>query len=245
MSPSQNDFAAARRILSGAQTIATFSGAGLSAESGVPTFRGGAGEEGGGLWARFDPMTLASPQGFARDPELVIEWYRWRRRLIAAAAPNAAHRALAARSEMAHVTQNVDDLLHRAGARHVIQLHGTIAIDRCHDACGHEEAIDLADPPGLRRCACGASMRPGVVWFGEALPQHAWTEAERLCSECNALLVIGTSAVVYPAAGLISMAKSAGAKVILVNTCASEASSLADVELIGPAGDVVPKLLDG
>ncbi|MCH8259977.1 MAG: NAD-dependent deacylase [Planctomycetes bacterium] len=232
----------ARRILHEASRVVSFSGAGLSAESGVPTFRDA---QTGGLWAKHDPMRLASPQGFADDPELVSQWYAHRRRAIAEAQPNGAHIALARHPEMIHVTQNVDDLLHRAGAKQVIQLHGTIAADRCHASCGYEEAVDMTDPPGLRHCPdCGDQLRPAVVWFGEALPSSAWLDAEQACRDCDVLLVIGTSAVVYPAAGLIGLAKSAGAKIVIVNTQASDASSLADVELLGNASEVVPALLE-
>ncbi len=145
---------------------------------------------------------------------------------------------------MVHVTQNVDDLLHRAGARDVVQLHGTIAADRCHEGCGYREVIDLANPPRLRRCpGCGGRLRPDVVWFGEQLSPRAWEEARRHCLECDVLLVVGTSAVVHPATGLIALAGSAGAKIIVVNTQHNEASDLADVELLGPAGEIVPRLL--
>jgi NAD-dependent deacetylase len=229
----------ARRIIKQAQRVVSFSGAGLSAESGVGTFR-----DAGGLWTKYDPTRLASPQGFAEDPELVINWYSERRRKMAAARPNPAHVALAARPDVVHVTQNVDDLLERAGARDVIHLHGTIGIDRCNRGCGHRETIDLADPPPLRACpTCGDRLRPDVVWFGEMLPADAWQAAERACSECAALLVIGTSAVVYPAAGLIGLVRSSGSRIIIVNTEPSDASRLADVELLGKAGEIVPKLL--
>jgi NAD-dependent deacetylase len=230
---------AARRIIQNAGRVVSFSGAGLSAESGVSTFR-----EADGLWAKYDPMRLASPQGFEEDPQLVINWYADRRRSIAAAQSNPAHLALAGRPDIAHVTQNVDDLLERAGARDVVHLHGTIAADRCHGDCGFRETIDLADPPPLRPCPkCGRRVRPAVVWFGEALPSDAWEAAQRACGRCDALLVIGTSAVVYPAAGLIGLAKSSGSAVIIVNTEPSGASSIADVELLGKAGELVPRLL--
>lgn len=234
----------ARALIASASCVVSFSGAGLSAESGVATFRDKAT---GGLWAKHDPMRLASPEGFRADPNLVIEWYAMRRRAVAQAQPNAAHYALAKRNGMVHVTQNVDDLLERAGAPGdaVVHLHGLIGRDRCHGLCGFDEPIDLANPPGLRVCPeCGAPVRPGVVWFGESLPTEAWLKAEYACSQCDVLLVIGTSAAVYPAAGLISVARSAGAKVIVINTQPSGASELADVELIGPAGAFVPAVLD-
>lgn len=234
-------FEQARKLIETASRIVSFSGAGLSAESGISTFRDA---QTGGMWAKHDPMRLASPQGFEEDPELVTEWYAQRRRDIAAAEPNQAHRALAKRSDIINVTQNVDDLLHRAGAKRVIELHGTIARDRCHSLCGFDQAITMKDPPGLRDCPdCGSQLRPAVVWFGESLPTDAWHKAERVCSECEVLLVIGTSAAVYPAAGLIALAKSTGAKIVIVNTQSSDASHLADYELLGKASELVAKLI--
>lgn len=243
MPPGQADDALqrARDVVNSASCVVAFSGAGLSAESGVPTFRDA---QTGGMWDRYDPMTLASPGGFAQDPRLVIDWYAYRRKLISDARPNPAHTALAQRADVFNVTQNVDDLLHRAGASNIVQLHGRIDIDRCNARCGHEEHVDMTDPPGLRPCpGCGSRLRPGVVWFGESLPADAWTQAEQRCAECDCLLVVGTSAVVYPAAGLIGLAKSAGARIVLVNTRRSEASGMADVEVIGKAGAVLPALL--
>lgn len=234
-----------RRLIRIASRVVCFSGAGLSAESGVPTFRD-AKSTSGALWAKFDPMTLASPEGFARDPALVIDWYNARRRAVAEAQPNPAHRALAAAGSLINVTQNVDDLLERAGASNVIHVHGSIAIDHCEHGCGCEERIDLREPPPLRpcpRCGGAARMRPGVVWFGETLPARPWQDAEQACVKCEVLLAVGTSAAVYPAAGLIALAQAAGAKVIIVNTARSDASALADIELTGPAGEIVPRLL--
>jgi NAD-dependent deacetylase len=175
-----------------------------------------------------------------------MEWYAWRRRRLATIQPNAAHIALAARRGIIHVTQNVDDLLERAGAdpANVLHLHGTITADRCHAACGHEEPIDLVEPQPLRECpACHAApMRPAVVWFGESLPSGAWTRAGEACASCDVLVVIGTSATVYPAAALIGVARAAGAAVLIVNTESTEADRLAHVALRGPAGEVVPRL---
>ena len=164
---------------------------------------------------------------------------------MAAVEPNPAHRALAGRPDIINVTQNIDDLLHRAGAENVIQLHGSMKVDRCNAAsCRYREDIDIADPPALRHCPmCGDWMRPDVVWFGEMLPTAAWAAAEDCCRSCDVLLVIGTSAAVYPAAGLIQLAKYGGAKIIIVNTEPSAAASLADVELIDNAGELLPQLL--
>lgn len=228
-------------MITGARRICAFSGAGLSAESGVPTFRDAAT---GGLWTKHDPMRLASPEGFAEDAATVIGWYAWRRQRVAAAQPNPAHHALG-RPGVVNVTQNVDDLLLRAGASDIVQLHGTLTHDRCHAACGHRERIDLSAPPDAPRpCpACGAPMRPDVVWFGEALPADAWTRGQAACATCEVLIVVGTAAEVYPAAGLIDVAKSSGATVIIINTNPSAASALADVELIGKAGEILPKVL--
>ncbi len=226
-------------MLARAQRPVSFSGAGLSAESGVSTFR----DAQTGMWAKYDPVALASPQGFAADPAMVLEWYAHRRRGIAQAEPNAGHNALAG-MDWTHITQNVDDLLHRAGAKRVLQLHGSIKIDRCHHECGFEQDVELANPPPMGSCpACSAPLRPGVVWFGEQLPIDIWSEAEAACRECDVLVVVGTSAVVYPAAGLITIARESGAKVIIINTQPSDASALADIELFGTSGTVLPKLL--
>jgi NAD-dependent deacetylase len=237
--------AAARRLLSSARSAAVFSGAGLSAESGIATFRD---TETDALWSRFDPMELASPTGFERNPERVIDWYRWRRTKLADVQPNPAHEALAGQTSLVHITQNVDDLSERAGAsaENILHLHGTIRRDHCHAQCGYEEVIDLQDPPALRRCPeCQSYMRPSVVWFGEGLPQHVWNRSVMICRQIDCLVVIGTSATVYPAAGLIEVVHVNGGVIIVVNTNPSQSSHMAAVELIGPAGDVVPELFAG
>lgn len=229
-----------RRALADAVRPVSLSGAGLSAESGIATFR----NPRTGLWTRFDPQVLASPEGFAADPDTVIGWYDERRRQLSQTEPNAAHQALAVKTDMVHITQNVDDLLERAGATNVVRLHGSLLADRCHGGCGFAADVDLANPPGRWTCPhCGAAMRPGVVWFGEVLPPEAWATAEQTAHEADVLLVVGTSAVVYPAAALIPLARSRGARVIVVNTEPTDASDLADVELIGRAGEIVPRLL--
>ncbi len=241
-----NRVTAARTILTRARHVAAFSGAGLSAESGISTFRD-TGDD--ALWSRFNPMELASREGFLANAQRVIDWYTWRRLNLAKAGPNDGHCALAAQEGLIQITQNVDNLLEQAGIpeRRVLHLHGTITKDRCDNgSCGHEELVDLDNPPPFRTCPqCDHPMRPAVVWFGESLPEQTLRESEVLCTRIDCLLVIGTSASVFPAAGLIRLAKDQGARIIIINTRANEASEFADVELIGPSGKILPELLDG
>lgn len=228
----------ARSLIHAATKIVSFSGAGLSAESGLATFR-----DADGVWAQYDPAIYASVDGFERDPRGVTEWYRLRRRSYASATPNAAHRALASKS-MVHVTQNIDSLLEQAGAHQVVHLHGVLDRDRCHLRCGHAETISAADPPGMRTCPqCGGMMRPDVVWFGEQLPDREWSDAESAIAEADVLLIVGTSAEVWPAAGLIHTAHRRGTHIVVVNAERTQASPMATVELIGSAGELVPALL--
>ncbi len=237
---------AARDLLARSSSVAAFSGAGLSADSGLPTFRDPASDA---LWSRYDPTELASIEGFTANPQLVIDWYNWRRGLYAGVEPNAAHRALAAQPRLVQITQNVDDLLERAGAapERVFHLHGSILHDRCHaESCGYREPIDPAVPQALRSCPrCGASLRPAVVWFGESLPLDVWGRAQQLCENVDCLLVIGTSATVYPAAGLIALARDRGARIVVVDPNPSAASDAADAFVQGAAAGTVPALLDG
>lgn len=233
----------ASSLLESAQRIVCFSGAGLSAESGISTFRD---SETHALWSRFDPTELASPEGFASNPQRVLDWYNWRREAMAQAEPNPAHLALARNPNIVQVTQNVDNLLERAGCpeSNVIHLHGIINHDICHGRCGYQEAIDLTTGSTLRNCPnCQQPMRPAVVWFGETLPELEWQKAEQHCSQADCLLVVGTSAAVQPAASLISYTKHHEGKVVVVNTHSNGASQLADIELIGPCGEILPKLL--
>jgi NAD-dependent deacetylase len=186
--------------------VVAFTGAGISAESGVPTFRSGI-----GLWQNFRPEELATPEAFERDPALVWEWYEWRRDLIRGAAPNAAHLALALLerqrpAEVTVVTQNVDGLHRRAGSTKLLELHGNIFRTRCTADGEVSEAFApfRSRPP---RCACGALLRPDIVWFGEMLPEGVLEKAALLVAESDLLMVIGTSGVVYPAAGLVTAAR--------------------------------------
>lgn len=214
-------------------------GAGISAESGIPTFRGS-----GGLWKNFRPEDLATPEAFDRDPLTVWEWYLWRRQLIGQAQPNAGHLALATLEERTPqftlITQNVDGLHDRARSRNILKVHGDIWINRCR-ACSREtEVLPDGRPP---RCACGGLLRPGVVWFGEVLPQRIWQEAGQAAARAEVMLVVGTSAQVYPAAGLVPYARHNGAAVIEVNLEATPFSDEIDVALRGRAGEILPQIL--
>jgi NAD-dependent deacetylase len=230
-----------REWLACAGRIAALTGAGISAESGIPTFRGA-----GGLWREFRAEDLATPQAFARNPKLVWEWYDWRRGLIAAAQPNAGHLAIAELERRSKyftlITQNVDGLHDRAGSR-PLKLHGDIWTVRCMD-CGRERRDDRASIPDLPpRCACGSLERPGVVWFGEGLPSTVWLAAEQAAREAEVFLVIGTSAVVYPAAGLVELAKSSGAKIVEINIAETPVTDFVDASLRGPAAGVLPQFI--
>jgi len=232
----------AREWIISARSVAVLTGAGISAESGVPTFRGA-----GGLWRQYRPEELATPEAFARNPRLVWEWYDWRRQIIAQARPNAGHHALVrleqSKPQYALITQNVDGLHERAGSRNLIKLHGDIWIVRCL-SCGRQQRDERVPLPELPpRCTCGGLLRPGVVWFGEPLPPEAWEEAESAARSAEVLLVVGTSAVVYPAAGLVPLGKAAGARVIEVNPEQTPFSGSVDCSLRGRAGDILPALI--
>jgi NAD-dependent deacetylase len=225
--------------LSDAGRVVALTGSGVSAESGIPTFR----EAQTGLWERYDPQELATPEAFARNPRLVWEWYEWRRHLVAEAEPNPGHLALAELGRripgFTLVTQNVDGLHGRAGSRNVIELHGNILRSKCslEDEVVQPEEHDDSVPP---RCArCGASLRPDVVWFGELLPFEA-LEATR---ECDLLLSIGTSSLVYPAAALPYEALENGAALVEVNPSETPLTPHADYSLRGSASEVLPNLL--
>lgn len=232
----------AREWLAGATSLAVLTGAGISAESGVPTFRGNE-----GLWKEYKPEDLATPEAFARDPKLVWEWYNWRRELIKKAQPNAAHRALVKLEiRIAHftlITQNVDGLHDLAGSGKILKLHGDIWRLRCM-SCGANWPDRRASLPKLPpHCACGGVARPGVVWFGEPLPEGMMKEAEHAAAAAKVFLVIGTSAMVHPAASLVPYAKQAGAKVVEINTEPSAVSNMVDCVLQGKAGEILPALV--
>ncbi len=226
-----------------ARRILALTGAGVSAESGVPTFRGAE-----GLWRQHRPEELATPEAFERDPKLVWEWYAWRRNTIAPLSPNAAHLALASlddrSAEFLLATQNVDGLHGRAGSRRLVELHGNIWRVRC-TGCGlvaEDRRVPLPELPP--RCGCGALQRPDIVWFGEALPEESVRLAFAAAETAEAVLVVGTSSIVYPAAALPQIARGAGAFVIEVNPEQTPLTASADVSLRGNAADVVPALLE-
>ena len=236
--------------LRNARHLVVFTGAGVSAESGIPTFRDAL----SGLWERFDPAELATPSAFRRDPALVWGWYEWRRMKVLQAQPNPAHRAIAALAErvpkLTLITQNVDDLHERAGSRDVIHLHGSLHAPRCF-ACGRPHAISEVpeepaegrrlEPPRCQRC--NGKVRPGVVWFGEALPEAALRAAFKAAGECDVLLSIGTSGVVQPAASIPQLALQAGATVAHINPQPSGQGGAREFSLAGAAGVVLPELL--
>lgn len=233
--------AEARERLGAARNVLVVTGAGISAESGVPTFRGAE-----GLWRQFRPEELATPEAFARDPSLVWEWYAWRRQRIAAVTPNAGHRALARLEERVPeyllATQNVDGLHALAGSRRMVELHGSIWQVRCVSCgAGRDERGDLGELPP--RCACGALLRPGVVWFGESLPEEAIARAFAATAEAEVVLVVGTSSIVYPAAGLPAAARASGAFLIEVNPEPTPLSAGCQLCLRGRAAEVLPELV--
>jgi NAD-dependent deacetylase len=238
-------------VLRAAGHIVVLTGAGVSAESGLPTFR----DRLTGLWERFDPSELATPSAYERDPSLVWGWYEWRRLAILRAQPNLAHRAIAAMAAAARrltlITQNVDDLHERAGSAPVLHLHGELARPYCA-TCRQpyrfpegEPALapegQLVDPP---RCGlCGGRIRPGVVWFGEELPRAEWRAATDSASHCDAFLCVGTSSLVQPAASLTDIAIEAGATTIQVNVSPTGMEARVAHTLRGAAGAVLPSLL--
>ena len=254
--PTAAEIEAARTALARALRVVALTGAGVSAESGIPTFRGP-----GGLWKQFRPEELATPIAFGRDPRTVWEWYGWRREAVKGCRPNPAHLALArwalSRPGVTLVSQNVDDLHERAAreaagdadaARRAepIRLHGSLFHDRCTRCTYRAEgaAVDATSLEKLPHCPdCGGLLRPDVVWFGETLPLRAVEAAFGAAGEAEACLVVGTTGAVYPAAGVVHAAKAAGASVIIVDPARTELDGIADVRLWGVAGDVVPRIL--
>lgn len=246
----------ARDLLRAASRIVVLTGAGVSAESGVPTFRGA-----GGLWKQFRAEDLATPEAFARDPRLVWEWYAMRRDKVTACEPNAAHRAMASfaltRNSMTIVTQNVDGLHARAAraeagsedatAAMPLELHGSILRDQCSKCHARSDpvAVDASSAATLPRCVrCGGLLRPDVVWFGEMLDSRVLSVADAAAAGADVCLVVGTSALVYPAAALPLRTRERGGVVIEVNPEETPISGVAEVSIRGSAAGIVPSLLD-
>ncbi len=235
-------------LVEAAESIVVLTGAGVSAESGVPTFR----EPEEGLWAKYDPMELASIEAFHRDPELVTKWYHWRFERCSTCKPNPAHQALATLQREALergktftlLTQNIDGLHQQAGSTDVVELHGTIHRWRCMET-GNEIAmsdIDFSEFPP--RSDAGGLLRPNVVWFGEMLRPQDLMAADRAVRSCDVFISIGTSSVVFPAAGFIELARSIGASTIEINRDPTPITSSVDLSLIGLAGEILPRIVN-
>ncbi len=228
--------------LASARAVAVLTGAGISADSGVPTFRGA-----DGLWRNYRAEDLATPEAFARDPRLVWEWYNWRRELLATKSPNPAHHALVELEQRVErfwlITQNVDGLHPAAGSRKLSEIHGNIWKVRCTQ-CRQVHANREVPIPILPLCpACGGLLRPHIVWFGESLDPEDLDRSMAAVGSCEVLLIIGTSGVVYPAASFAALAKQAGAFVVEINLDPTPNSPIVDIALGGRAAEVVPQLM--
>ncbi|GAB4412619.1 MAG: NAD-dependent deacylase [Anaerolineae bacterium] len=241
---------AVAQLLRDSRLLVVLTGAGVSKESGIPTFRDAL----DGLWANYDPQRLATPRGFRRDPKLVWDWYQYRRTLIAQANPNAGHYAIAALEryveQVVVITQNVDGLHQRAGSRDVIALHGDIQRNKCFANCqGDPTYVDIStltwdEEAGPPRCPhCGAYVRPAVVWFEEMLPSDELERAMRLSQMADVMLVVGTSGQVQPAASLPFLAHDSGSVIIEVNPAITPISRIAHWRLAGPAAQVLPRVV--
>lgn len=240
----ETDISAAADLLRGSERTVVLTGAGVSAESGVPTFRG---ED--GLWNRFRAQDLATLEAFRRDPALVWEWYDWRRGLMSKVEPNPAHTVLASWETrlpgFSIITQNIDGLHQKAGSKNIVELHGNIWRVRCTE----ERTVSVNTQPHLEQLppvcpACGALLRPDVVWFGEQLEPEVLEEAGHLSTTCGVMVVVGTSALVYPAASLPLAALESGARLIEINPEATPMTQRAHVSLRGKAGEVLPLVED-
>ena len=244
MPPTPPEIQRVRDWLAAAARVTVLTGAGISAESGVPTFRGK-----DGLWQGFRATDLATPEAFARDPKLVWKFYNWRRELLAPLRPNPAHEALVRLEgkvpQFTLLTQNIDDLHRKAGSRNIVELHGNIWLVRC-TRCLRVARNEEVPVPELPTCPeCGDLLRPHVVWFGEALDPVDLERAVDASRSCQVMLVIGTSAVVQPAASLALVARERGARVAEINLEATPYTHLLDAALHGKAGALVPQLAEG
>lgn len=228
--------------LKSAESVVFFTGAGISAGSGIPTFRG---KE--GLWKKIKPEELASFEAFLKNPELVWEWYNHRKKIIHEALPNAGHIAIAEAeynfNDVSVITQNIDNLHRRAGSEKVYELHGNIERNFCIECkTFYNEELDFSE--GIPRCSCGGLIRPDVVWFGEYLPPEQFTASEKAAENCNLFFIVGTSGVVYPAADLIFTAKKNGAYLVEINIEETEVSKIMDISFFEASGKILPEILN-
>jgi len=226
-----------------ARKVVVSTGAGVSAESGVPTFRGA-----GGIWNKMNPEELASVDGFMKNPELVWRWYEYRRDLMKKVEPNPGHVAIAQLEktcpEFTLITQNIDGLHARAGSKNILELHGNISRNKCL-RCERPYNKEITFDEGLPQCDCGGMIRPDVVWFGELLPQDILRRAFQAAEEAQVFFSVGTSALVQPAASLPYMARRAGGYVVEVNLEPTGLTPLADLFLQGKSGEIFPRIIDG
>jgi len=228
--------------LRNAESIVFFTGAGISSESGIATFRG---KE--GLWNKFKPEELANFDAFIRNPALVWEWYNYRRKIVHEAKPNPAHLTIAEMQnhfkDVTVVTQNVDNLHRRAGSKKIFELHGNIERNFCINCKKfHNEELDFS--VGVPKCECGGLIRPDVVWFGEYLPEDQFLGGEKAAINSDIFFVVGTSAVVYPAAGLVYTAKASSATIVEINIEETEISASVNYSYFGKAGEILPKIFE-
>lgn len=231
-----------KTLLSSAKRIVFFTGAGISAESGIPTFRGK-----NGIWNKMKPEELANFNAFLRNPEIVWEWYQYRKEIVHQASPNAAHLTIAELQNyfetVTVITQNVDNFHRRAGSKIVHELHGNIEKNYCITCKKRYDGEELPANNKVPVCACGGLIRPDIVWFGEFLPAEAFSLSELAAEKCDALFVVGTSAVVFPAANIPYIAKRNGKFLVEINIERTELSSIADISLTGKAGEILPEIL--
>ena len=228
--------------LTESESIVFFTGAGISSESGIPTFRGK-----NGIWNKLKPEELANFNAFIRNPEMVWEWYNHRKKIIHEAQPNAAHRVIAEMQNhfknVSVVTQNIDNLHRRAGSNTIFELHGNIERNYCINCKKfYNEELDFSK--GVPKCECGGLIRPDVVWFGEFLPEDQFLGGEKAAISSDIFFVVGTSAVVYPAAGMVYTAKQSGSTIVEINIEETPFSSIADYSYFGKAGEVLPVILE-
>jgi len=228
--------------LKSARAIVFFSGAGISAESGIPIFRGK-----DGIWNKLRPEELANFNAFMRNPQLVWKWYNYRKSIVQESKPNPGHLAIVEMEKYFEkvivITQNVDNLHRRAGSKTIYELHGNIERNFCAKCKKHYDGeLDFED--GIPKCTCGGLIRPDVVWFGEFLPADQFQLSEKAARNCDVFFIVGTSAVVYPAASLVQVAKSNGAYLVEVNIEETEASSIVDVSLFGESGKILPQIVE-